>query len=125
MSKYLIVLLALAGCGGVVTKTTNLAQPGIPHDRKVCLMAGGLPDSVQRAPVGTIAATKRTYGGTDEVLRAIADEARKFGADAVINLQADQRFKGPLPWRVTSPTGRGDAVRITSPDFTCEGGKLS
>jgi hypothetical protein len=71
--------------------------------------------------MGLVKATKRSYGGVDELDIAIANEARRIGADAVINLQASQRFKGPLPWRVTSPTGVGTAIKLTpeSPKLDC------
>ncbi|MDA0705706.1 MAG: SHOCT domain-containing protein [Proteobacteria bacterium] len=58
----------------------------------------------------------------------MAREARQLGADALINLQASQRFKGPLPWRITSPTGDGQAVKVLpdSPKIDClyMGGRL-
>ena len=52
-----------------------------------------------------------------------------IGADAIINLQTAQRFKGPMPWRITSPTGDGQAIKVLpeSPKLNCLqiGGQLS
>ena len=119
----IILLLSLAACG-TKTKTTMAANAPPIQGRSgtVCLLAGSLPSEYKYAEIGRIVATKRTYGSTDEVTRAIATEAKRLGADAVINLQADQRFKGPLPWRVTSPTGDGTAVKLVpeSPELKCE-----
>ncbi|HUO78706.1 MAG TPA: hypothetical protein VMU00_01055 [Steroidobacteraceae bacterium] len=117
-------LASLAACGGIKTKTKiiDAAHQSIQsHTRDVCLLAGALPSDYVYNEIARIKATKGTYGGTDEVLAAIADAARRVGADAVINLQASQKFKGPLPWRVTSPTGDGTAIKLTpqSPPLDC------
>jgi len=100
-----------------------------PHNGPVCLLAGGPPKEVTYDIVGKIVATKRTYGSTDQLTPKMAREARKLGADAIIDLQAEQRFKGPLPWRVTAPTGDGTAIKVRadSPKLNCveAGGKLN
>jgi hypothetical protein len=80
----------------------------------VCILRGSLPTEYTFRELGRIKATQRTYGGVDELSRPIADEARRVGADAIINYDADQRFKGPLPWRLRAPTGMGIAVKLTS-----------
>lgn len=107
--------VALAGCGGVRSKAEVDKRAKIyPPTDRVCLLAGAPPSDIRYETLGRVVATKRTYGSTDELLPAIAYEARRIGADAVMNLQASQRFKGPLPWRITSPTGVGMAIKITS-----------
>ncbi len=119
------MLLALTGCAGV--RVTSLVEPDTKlqaSSDSVCLLAGDLPAGTIFQLIGTIRATKGTYGGTDQLLPAIADQARTIGANAVINLQAHQRFRGPLPWRVTAPSGQGQAVRVTDPiDCAASGGK--
>jgi len=127
----LIVLAttAVTACGTRAKVEPSLsAKLYVPNNGQVCLLAGALPSDVRYEVLGRIKATKRTYGSTDELFPLMAREARKLGADAIINLQADQRFKGPLPWRVTSPTGDGSAVKIVSetPRFDCatSGGRL-
>lgn len=127
----LLIVSTLTGCGGIKTKTTldkNGPASFQSHHNPVCLLAGSLPSEYKFIDIGRITSTKGTYGGSDEVVAAIAKEARRLGADAVVDLQASQRFKGPLPWRVTSPTGSGIAVKLdtTSPKLDCvaAGGKV-
>lgn len=130
-TAILLVCVALSGCAGVKTKTELIAGRGAavtPRMGPVCLLAGALPDGVEVVAIGKIKATKGTYGGTDNLMKPMADEARRVGADAIINLQADQRFKGPLPWRYNAPTGIGTAVHFVDQaapfDCTGNGGKL-
>lgn len=119
---WVVTVALLAGCGGVKTKTT--LAPDAPEVRgrtgSVCLLAGALPPEVQFVEIARITATKRTYGSTEQVTAAIVAEAKRLGADAVVNLQADIRFKSPLPWRITSPTGDGTAVKYTSEAPKCD-----
>lgn len=82
------------------------------HSEKVCMLAGVLPEGFKYQEVGRITATKRTYGGVDELLLAIADEARRIGVEVIDGLQADHRFRGPLPWRAVSPVGSGRMLKL-------------
>ena len=123
-----VLLLFVAGCG-VRTKTVSnrAAKLYPPNNGIICLLAGAPPTDVKYEVLGRVMATKRTYGSSQELFPKMAIEGRKLGADAIINLQASQKFKGPLPWRVTSPTGDGTAIKITadSPQMDCghAGGK--
>lgn len=125
----ILVAVALVGCAGVRTKT-EFARGAQVAARigPVCLLAGSLPDDVQATRIGRIKATKGTYGETANLMQPIADEARRIGADAVVELQASTRFKSPLPWRVAAPTGDGFAVKFAdgAPNFDCQahGGQL-
>ena len=115
--KWAIALFAIvfaAGCGGVSAKSTADRNAKIypPNIADICLLAGSPPSDVQYEVLGRIVATKRTYGSSDELFPSMAHEARELGADAIINVQASQRFKGPLPWRITSPTGDGQAIKV-------------
>jgi len=119
MRTTLLVVFVLPPClaradGGAVAKTElqrgMAAEPS--HARPVCVLWGSLPTEYTFGELGRIKATKRTYGGTDELNRPIADEARRVGADVIINYVADQRFKGPTPLEAESPDrygGRGEA----------------
>ncbi len=119
----IIAGLLLSGCGGVRTKTdpSKTAAFSVPHRQPVCLLAGAISTEFRYAEIGRIKATKRTYGSVDELPAAMADEARKIGADAIINMQSSQKFKSPLPWRIASPTGDGTAIKFAtdSPPFKC------
>lgn len=135
MNKILILVLAAAvgGCatGGVKTKTELAGGKHAAVTSRtgpVCMLAGDLPEGMHATTIGRIKATKGTYGAVDNLMKPMADEARRVGADAITNLQADQRFKGPLPWRYNAPTGDGHAVKFdgSSPPFDCvqAGGQL-
>lgn len=123
------LLLMIQGCAIRTKVDPENSAPFIPsHNRQVCLLAGAPPTDTKYFILGNVKATKRTYGSVEQLMPEMADEARMMGADAIINLQASQRFKGPLPWRVTAPTGIGAAIKFESdsPVFDCEkvGGKL-
>jgi uncharacterized protein YbjQ (UPF0145 family) len=133
MNKLILILAVagLAGCAsGVRTKTELAAGKHAAVTSRtgpVCLLAGDLPEGVHFTLIGRVKATKGTYGGVDNLMRPMADEARRVGADAITHLQADQRFKGPLPWRYNAPTGDGPAVKLEdSTAFDCAqaGGQL-
>ena len=131
--KELIALLGallLCGCGGTFAKLT--VEPGAtlypPNNGNICMLVGSALPDVQYEVLGRIVATKRTYGSSDELFPPMAREARMLGADAIINIQASQRFKGPMPWRITSPTGDGQAIKVLPESVPIDcvqlGGKL-
>jgi hypothetical protein len=118
-------LMVISGCamwgkaeplGGVAVRA--------PNNGAICFLEGAPPTDIKYEVLGR---TMRSYGSTDELRTAMAREARKLGADAVINFQANQGLKGP--WRVTSLTGDGTAIKVTSesPKLNCleVGGKLA
>jgi hypothetical protein len=119
-----VLLTACSHRYGVVAKTEDKVGFAPARTGPVCLLAGDLPTGTDAQQLGTIKAGKRSYGGTDEIMRAMADEARRIGADAVINMVAEQRVKGPIPWRAVAPTGTGNAVKVQG-DIDCNaaGGK--
>ena len=115
---------------GVVTKVAYTLKDRTTlqsHSLPVCMFAGGLPDGLRYEEVARIVATQRTYGGVDEVLQAMADEGRRIGVEAILGLQAGQKFKSPFPWRYTSPVGQGTLIKLDpgSLPLDCEklGGK--
>jgi len=87
-----------------------------PMKGSVCFFpdAPDLPHEV----IGRVAATKKTYGGTNELAAPAADEVRNYGGNAVFNWSAAHKFKGPNPFRVTAPSGYGVAV-LTATSFDC------
>lgn len=120
--SLLVATIVLSGCGTrAKVEPRRDAKVYAPNNGPMCFLAGALPTDVRYEVLGRVVATKRSYGSVDQLLPVMSREARKLGADAVINLQADQRFKGPMPWRVTAPTGDGTAVKIVSetPRFDC------
>ncbi len=121
----LLSILLMAGCGGGVRVKSVMDQNAKNYppnnDGNICLLAGTPPSDVKYEVLGRVVATKGGYGSTDELFPHMAYQARKMGADAVINLQSGQKFKGPLPWRVTSPSGDGTAIKLlpNSPTINC------
>ncbi len=129
-SVAVMIALIVAGSFGVTAKTTidPSASQYPPRSGDMCFLTGAPPADVKYEVLGRIVATKRTYGGVDELYSPMAAEALLLGADAIINLEAGQRFKGPMPWRVNAPTGDGRAIKVLpdSPRIDClnVGGKL-
>jgi uncharacterized protein YbjQ (UPF0145 family) len=109
----LIVGLALASCGvrsGAIL--TDASYVPVPHAEPVCLMKSPLPSSIKHRVVGKLEAFKREYGSVEEILVAMANDARKMGAHAVVNQDARQR-PGFFAW--VRPGGYGTAVRLDNP----------
>jgi len=116
------MLSLLSGCAVHTKAVPTKGAAFVPsHNHAVCMLPGLLPAGFQYFEVGRIAATKRTYGGSDQLIGEMANEARKLGADAVVNFHVGQKFKSPLPWRVVAPTGSGTAVKLKpeSPAIDC------
>jgi len=118
-----IVAMLVAGCGGVVAKSSVAKNaPFYPvNTGNICLFAGSPPPDVKYEVLGKIQATRRSYGSTEGLYPLMAYEGRQLGADAIIDIQASQRVKGPLPWRVMAPTGSGQAIGVLpdSPKIDC------
>jgi hypothetical protein len=131
MKRILLMatVVLLAGCGVRAKSTLNEgAAFYVPHNGDVCLLAGAPPADVRYEVLGRVVATKRTYGSSNELFPVMANEARQLGGNAIINLQAGQKFKSPLPWRVTAPTGDGMAIKVvpdaSALDCLAAGGNL-
>jgi hypothetical protein len=119
--------------GGCSTRAKTRLNPGATaslesHNKGVCLLAGWMPSDVKYVTLGQVRASRGSYGHVNDVLAVMANEGRRLGADAIVGLQASQRFGGPLPWRFTRPVGDGTAIRLApdSPALDCKtvGGTL-
>jgi hypothetical protein len=99
-----------------------------PHNGLVCMLAGPLPKEFRYSDIGQITTTKGTYGGIDEVLYAMAEEGRRIGVDAIVELQSGRRHSS-MVWRYSTPIGKGRLVKLSadSPPLECEkiDGKLN
>ena len=83
-----------------------------PHNNKVFITQQELPaDSVE--VLGRIEHGRVWYGSWKNIRGPMADEGRKMGADAVMNVRA---WKQPSGWSWASPHGTGVAVKIKDPD---------
>jgi hypothetical protein len=106
------LLLSVVGCGGQTLQAPPAATTAGPAAQGIWVVRGGLPAAVQYAVVGPLAVRKLSYGGADWALQQLAEEARKAGANAVIDVEISfaPSFLG---W--ATPHGKGTAVRIVSP----------
>jgi len=128
----LLVFLGIAARAecDVKTKTEPNTKATIysAHNDPICLFSGAPPAEVRYEVLGRVVATKRTYGSVDELSAPMIREAQKLGADALMFFEVGQRFKGPLPWSITSPSGVGTAIKVLpeSPKLDCiqAGGKF-
>ena len=62
------------------------------------------------------------YGSSRNVLKSLADGARKLGADAVVEVKT---WRQPSGWSWAAPHGSGMVVKITEPgsvEFSILGG---
>jgi len=126
--KTLITLstaIILSGCAATASSTKHAnTSTSLPYTGPVCLLTSPVAPDVKHSPIGEIEASKQWYGGTDELLPLIADEARKLGANTVIRVKVGQRIGG-LAW--ARPVGSGQAIKIEDfKAFNCQssGGTL-
>ncbi|MCZ1178701.1 hypothetical protein [Acinetobacter pittii] len=103
-------------------ETTSQPQIQTTTNPSICLIEGN-PSAEHYKSIKRIKAAKGTYGGFEEVKPKLANVARKYGADVVINYHQSQRF-GFWPWRIVRPVLTGTAVKWNTP-FNCAalGGK--
>jgi hypothetical protein len=116
MTNRTIVLLTAATLAGCATATsTPVSQVQSAHP--ICMFRGAAPAGMNFKVLGTIEGSKEFYGSVNEILPLMADEARKLGADAVVNLETHQRVG---LWAWAHPVGTGIAVKIENrPEFNC------
>ncbi|MFC0403194.1 hypothetical protein [Paraburkholderia rhizosphaerae] len=130
-------LPATASAAGVSAATPAATPASQPAGHLVELPAGlgdfcffaHLPPADQKYEVvKKLKVGKGTYGGVNDILPKLAENARTRGADAIIEYGGSQRF-GFWPWRMVRPVVRGVAVKWTEPkSVDCEaigGTKLS
>jgi hypothetical protein len=90
-----------------------------------CFIKGAPPSDFRYARIKEMKLAKGTYGSVREILDEFAENARKAGADAIINYSGSQRF-GFWPWRMVRPVVRGTAIKWAGdvkPDCTKAGGQ--
>jgi hypothetical protein len=129
--KFLVWLIAalvlVTGCSRkIITKVdmNKEIEDAFPaRTGNVCFLNTIIsPENQPYQIIGQMQSRKGAYGSSHQVFKAMADEARKIGADAVMNGEVGQKFRGLNPFRVVSPTGEGIAIRFTSrtQNFDCE-----
>jgi hypothetical protein len=78
-----------------------------------CFIKGAPPSDFRYVRIKEMKLSKGTYGSVREILDEFAENARKAGADAIINYSGSQRF-GFWPWRMVRPVVRGTAIKWVS-----------
>jgi len=98
ITAALVAAIALASCAtGTGTRTTAPQGQATASGDPVCMLRSALPANIQLTVLGQVEGSKEFYGSVNEILPLMADEARKMGADAVINLDTHQRI-GLFAW---------------------------
>ena len=96
---------------------TRAALPPPPELADFCFVpatpAAGTYTVIRRIKLG-----KGSYGLITDILPKFAANAKRLGADAVIEYDGAQRF-GLFPWRVVRPVVHGVAVKWTEPPVSC------
>ncbi|MCB5196576.1 hypothetical protein [Deefgea salmonis] len=117
-----ITILTLSGCAArAYTKSSGDLQASSQHNEPVCFLIAPIPSSIPHTIIGEIKGSKRWYGSFSEVLKVMANEARRVGADAVMDLETKTDMNA-IAW--ARPTGKGIAIKITDRStFDC--GKLN
>ena len=115
MTKLLgsiLLVLVLSSCGGHTLQSPPASSAPLAATHPVLVVRGKLPSTVQYETVGPIVVRKTSYGSADWALDRLADEARKTGANAVIDVQISFAPSW-VGW--ATPHGKGTAVRILKP----------
>ena len=76
-----------------------------------------MPANIRHTVMGEVNASKEFYGSVNEIIPLLGDEARKIGADAVVNVATAQKMG---MWAWARPVASGTAVKVERPaDFNC------
>ena len=112
---------------GVITRVrlTESVDRGAlqAHSNPVCMLEVPLPAELKYKEIGRINGSKKTYGTPEEVLLAMADEARRIGVEAIIGLEARQR-RGLAPWRMSVPANAGTLIKVDAESLPLDCKKL-
>ena len=117
--------IMILGCApSATTIPSDKGQTAEAHNQPVCLLKTGLPANISYTVLGNIQGGSEGYDRVGEIIPLMAQEARKLGADAVINMETGRKV-GLFAW--SRPYGTGTAVRVKNKaDLNCAslGGEL-
>ena len=110
--------ILLCGCAARTgTNTYNAQAQASPHAEPVCLLRAPLPSGIKHKVLGQVESSKQWYGGIEEILVNMGNEARRIGADAVVSMTAGQKM-GFFAW--ARPVGVGMGVKLENrSDLNC------
>ena len=104
-----LTTIALAGCARTGTNLGYAETQAPSHAEPVCLLKSPLPSAIMHKVLGRVESSKQFYGGTEEIIVNMANEARRIGADAVVSMTAGQKM-GMFAW--ARPVGIGMGVKL-------------
>lgn len=109
---------SLAGCSAhspFIGKDTEevhhsgTSQKYDAHTKQVYVTIANLPPGIQYETLATLEIGKVWYGSDDKVRESMAEEARKIGADAVVEIKT---WHQPSGWSWSAPHGSGKAIKL-------------
>jgi hypothetical protein len=129
-SKYAaIAVIMLLATGGCATKPTSptitssaparegaiLASSAPAREGAILVSPAEIPSGIKYKVIGTVQADKKDgYSNAESLYSALADEARKLGANAVVNTTGGRRVT-EFSW--AAPYVRGTAVKVDDPQM--------
>jgi len=110
----LVVIASLAGCGSVSSSSVPLAAVSEQTVGPIFITQGKLPATVEYEVIGVVKANARKgYDSAVSLHPMLAEEARKVGANAVIEAYGG-RTVAAFSW--AAPFAGGTAVKVKDPD---------
>lgn len=104
--------LLISGCSSLSSSTPapGVALPAKAAEGKVFITEAKLPEGTKHKVLGTVEAKHRAgYSGSGDLYPMMADEARKLGANAVVQVNEGRRVTA-LSWAATYV--EGTAVQV-------------
>jgi hypothetical protein len=84
----------------------------VAHTHNVCFLNGPMPPEFAQLEIGEIYTIRKGYGSVDLLYLPMANEARRYGADAIVEFHGDHRGSMNV-LRMSMPTGQGKLVKLT------------
>ncbi len=107
----LIGLVTLSiGCSSVSKSNVTSTTQETPWDGTVFITQEQMPDSIEFKLIGTVEAKARAgYKGVESLYPLLAAEAKKIGANAVINTKGGRKLSA-FSW--SAPYAKGTAIKV-------------
>ena len=105
------MLLILNGCETTSSSSSKLiGTPEAAWEGPVLISQAPIPESIEHKVIGTVEANAQVgYDNVMTLYPLLADEARKIGANAVVDVKGGRRFTG-MSWAAAYVAGT--AVRV-------------
>ncbi len=108
------MLIISTGCSS--TSKSNLIAPGVENrwEGPVFVSQTAIPDGIEYKVIGSVEADARAgYGSVDLLYPLLAKEAKKIGANAVMNAKGGRKVTA-FSW--SAPYVDGIAVKVEDPE---------